>query len=57
MNRTGHKDEVICRYLAEEASRRKNAVVVCTGGFHVDDITKEQIDEVMNGIKMIAKDV
>lgn len=51
LNLTGHKDEAICRYLAEEAAKRKNAVAVCTGGFHVDDITKEQIEEVLKAVK------
>ena len=32
LNVTGHKDEEVCRYLAEKVSAGKNAVVVCTGG-------------------------
>lgn len=54
LNLTGHKDEIICRYLAEETARRRNAVTVCTGGFHVDNITKEQIDEVLLAVKDMA---
>lgn len=54
LNVTGHKDEVICRILAEEAARRKNAAAVCTGGFHVDAITKEQIGEVIAAVREIA---
>lgn len=46
INVTGHKDEYLCRYLAEKVSAAKNATVVCTGGFHVDNITEEQIEEV-----------
>ena len=47
LNLTGHKDEAICRMLAEEFCKRLGVVVVCTGGFHVDGITGEQITEVM----------
>ncbi len=56
LNLTGHKDEVICRYLAEEVAKRKNAVTVCSGGFHVDNITKEQIDQVLEAVKDMAHD-
>ena len=51
LNMTGHKDEAICRYMAEEMARRENKVTVCTGGFHVDNITKKQIDEVLLVVK------
>lgn len=50
INVTGHKDEVICRRLAEKVARRKNAITVCTGGFHIDHICKEQIDEVIQAV-------
>lgn len=55
MNLTGHKDEALCRMLAEQICRRKNTVVVCTGGFHVDGITKEQIEEVAEAVKEIGE--
>lgn len=54
LNVTGHKDEALCRLLAEEVARKKNAVAVCTGGFHMDNITKEQIAEVVEAVKEIA---
>ncbi len=53
---TGHKDEYICRQLAEMVAKRKNAVTVCTGGFHVDGITKEQIQELMDCIKQLEEE-
>lgn len=56
INVTGHKDELICRFLAEEICRRKQAVTVCTGGFHVDRITKEQIAEVIKAVKELQMD-
>ena len=57
LNVTGHKDEQICRYLAEQTARCRNAVVVCTGGFHVDDITEEQIAEVFVGVEDICREI
>lgn len=52
INVTGHKDDKVCRTLAEEVCKKKNAVVACTGGFHVDDITDEQIHELEQAIKI-----
>ena len=57
LNVTGHKDEQICRYLAEQTARYRNAVVVCAGGFHVDDITEEQIAEVLAGVEDICREI
>ena len=48
LNVTGHKDEKICRYVAETFCQKYNSVTVCTGGFHVDNLTAEQIQEVIN---------
>lgn len=48
LNVTGHKDEKICRYVAETFCKKYNSVTVCTGGFHVDNLTDEQIQEVIN---------
>ena len=57
LNVTGHKDEQICRYLAESLCARKNAVVVCTGGVHFDNITRRQIAEVMEAARQIAAEL
>lgn len=51
INVTGHKDEYLCRYLAEKMAAAQNAVVVCTGGFHTDGITEEQIREVQQAVE------
>lgn len=51
INVTGHKDEYLCRYLAEKMAAAQNAVVVCTGGFHTDRITEEQIWEVKQAVE------
>ena len=50
LNVVGHKDETICRALAEAYCKAKNRTVVCTGGFHCDNITEEQIKEVLQWI-------
>lgn len=54
LNVTGHKDEVICRALAEKASKKYGVTVVCTGGFHVDNVSPAQIEEVIAAIQNIA---
>ena len=46
LNLTGHKDEALCRFAAETLCRRRGVTVTCIGGFHQDNITKEQIQEV-----------
>ncbi|MGM9921838.1 MAG: hypothetical protein ACI33O_11355 [Bhargavaea sp.] len=51
LNRTGHKDEAICRLLAEKAAVSHKAVTVCTGGFHKDHMTGDQIRELMQALK------
>lgn len=43
INRTGHKDEILCRMVAERLCIRFEAAVACTGGIHVDGITEQQL--------------
>ena len=57
LNVTGHKDEALCRYLAEKVAAAANVVVVCTGGVHIDDMTPEQIQEVQVAVKHMAQEV
>lgn len=52
LNVTGHKDEIICRSVAESFCKKYNAVTVCTGGFHVDNLTAAQIQEVIDACKI-----
>ena len=51
LNVTGHKDESICRILAEKASKKYGVTAVCIGGFHIDDINTGQIKEVVDAIQ------
>ena len=55
INLTGHKDERICRYAAEALCKRYQAVVSCTGGFHADNITSGQINELMAKLDAILE--
>lgn len=57
LNVTGHKDEEVCRYLAEKVSAGKQSTVVCTGGIHMDGITKEQIAEIVETMRSIAVEI
>ncbi len=52
LNVVGHKDEKICRYLAESFCRKYNAVTVCAGGFHCDNLTPAQIQEVVDACNL-----
>lgn len=54
LNLTGHKDEFLCRKLAEVVCSKTGQVIVCTGGFHLDGISGEQIQEVVQAVDEIA---
>lgn len=51
LNVIGHKDETICRYVAEMLAGKLKVIVVCTGGFHVDDIQPVQIRELQESVR------
>ena len=53
LNASGHKDELLCRPLAESLSARKNARVICTGGFHSDNISPAQLKELDGAMERI----
>ena len=57
LNLTGHKDEALCRRLAEKLCRETGRVVVCTGGFHIDNMKPEQIDEVVKALDGLADEI
>ena len=57
LNLTGHKDELLCRKLAEMVCSRTGCVTVCTGGFHLDGIRKGQIQEVMRVVDDIGEEL
>ncbi len=51
LNVLGHKDEGICRLLAEEVCKAQNRLTICAGGFHVDHLSIKQIEEVKRVVK------
>ena len=55
LNLTGHKDEFLCRRIAERVCRDTGKVVVCTGGFHLDGISEEAIREVLDAADRLLK--
>lgn len=57
LNVTGHKDEQICRYLAEQTAKHTGAVVACTGGFHIEHAAEAQIQEVIKAVEDIACEI
>lgn len=54
LNLTGHKDEALCRMLAEMVCCATGKTVVCTGGVHLEQITIEQTKEVENAAKRLG---
>lgn len=57
LNVIGHKDDVICRKIAEAFCVKYDAVTVCTGGFHTDHITVEQIMEVVKAVDDMIEEI
>ena len=55
LNYPGHKDEVVCRYVAEKISRELKRRVVCTGGFHKDGINVDEIREVQMAVDVVTE--
>ena len=56
-NRTGHKDEVLCRMLAEKICCACRTVTVCTGGVHINEITGEQIREIVDAVEKMGEEI
>lgn len=57
LNLTGHKDEFLCRKLAEQICSRLGVTVVCTGGVHLDEISEEQIAQLLEICEQLGKSV
>ena len=57
LNVIGHKDEFLCRRLAEQVAAGQGRLTVCVGGFHTDHITKEQIWEVTEAADQAAAEL
>lgn len=57
LNLTGHKDEYLCRKLSEQICAACQTTVVCTGGVHIDQITKEEIADILQAVEEIGETV
>lgn len=55
LNVPGHKDEALCRLLAETLAARTGLVTACSGGFHVDHIRPDQLDRVGRAANELAE--
>lgn len=53
----GHRDDVVCKIVAEAIMQTLDTTVVCTGGIHVDDISKEQIVQIVDVVGKMAKEL
>ena len=54
LNLSGHKDETLCRLLSERACVSYQKTCLCTGGFHVDNMSAQQIQEVVQAVEGLA---
>ena len=57
LNRLGHKDEAVCRVVAETLCKHYGKVVVCVGGIHVDHIRENQFDEIFSSVDDLLRQV
>ena len=57
LNFPGHKDEVVCRWMAEKVSKELGKRVVCTGGFHKERISEKEIREVQESVVCLTEKV
>ena len=56
LNVTGHKDEALCRRIAEKVAAAAKCTAVCCGGVHMDGITAAQIEAIVAATdELIAK--
>lgn len=50
-NQLTHKDELVAKMYVEAACKKLNTTVCCICGIHIDQITPQEIDEIMRYIK------
>lgn len=54
-NMIGHKDDYLSKPLADELASETGRTVVVVAGFHLADITKNEINNVLKNLKAAAK--
>ena len=57
INLIGHKDEVVARKFSEQLAAKFNRNAIATAGVHIDDITENQINIIMQNITALCLDV
>ena len=57
INLIGHKDEVVARKFSEQLAAKFNRNAIATAGVHIDDITENQINIIMQNITTLCLDV
>lgn len=57
INLIGHKDEVVARKFSEQLSAKFNRNAIATAGIHIDDITENQMDIIMQNITVLCLDI
>ena len=57
INLIGHKDEVVARKFSEQLAAKFNRNAIATAGVHIDDITENQINIIMQNITDLCRDV
>lgn len=55
LNRTGHKDDVVAAEVAKAVAARRNCVVSCTCGIHIDNASPQLIDAIAAAPARIAE--
>ena len=54
-NLTGHKDDLLSQPLAREIAAQTNRVVTVIAGFHLEQISEDEIKGVLSNLKTIKK--
>ena len=57
INLIGHKDEVVARKFSEQLAAKFNKNVIATAGIHIDDITENQINILMQNMTDLCLDI
>ena len=57
INLIGHKDEIVARKFSEQLAAKFNRNAVATAGIHIDNITENQINTIMQNITSLHLDI
>ncbi len=57
ITRLGHKDDVIARKAAYSISKSTERSVCAIAGIHLDNITKQEIDEILGEIDELLREI